>query len=126
MASDLTSYAQHRDVAVVLEAILKPDAHLAADAQVVEVETKTGKKITGVVREEDTLQLTLQTMDGRYHFLTRSGLAKVIYTGHSLMPRDYGTRLTKPELNDLISYMLVTARNAPAAAAPAHRRHSGN
>ena len=114
MASELTDYSQNRDVAAILQAILKPDASLAPDAQVVEVQTKTGERITGVVREQDALQLTLQTVDGRYHFLARSSLAAVNYTGHSLMPHDYGTRLTKQELNELVSYALLTARNASA------------
>ena len=47
-----------------------------------------------MVRAEDNLNITLQTEDGRYHFLSRSSLATVNYTDHSLMPHDYGTRLT--------------------------------
>ena len=79
------------------------------------------KKLTGVVRSEDTFTLELQTQDGRYHFLDRNTLADVQYTDHSLMPHDYGTRLTPAELNDIASYLIVTGKAAPASPS-AHRR----
>lgn len=122
IASDMTAYAQSRNAASILQSILKPDAPLAPASQVVEVETRTGKKISGVARAEDNLELTLQSQDGQYHFLRRDGLEKVTYSGRSLMPRDYGTRLTAKELNDLVSYLVITAKNAPPEPAPAHRR----
>lgn len=79
-----------------------------------------------MVRAEDDLELTLQTVDGRYHFLNRSSLANVTYSDHSLMPQDYATRLTAQELNDLVSYLIVTGKNAPVEAAPAPRRRPDN
>jgi len=119
MAPDMTTYGQGRNAAAILGAILEPDAKLSPTAQVVEVVTKAGVKISGVVRTEDSLELTLQTQDGRYHFLNRDSLTKVAYTDHSLMPHDYATRLTAHELNDLVSYLIVTARNTRAVAASA-------
>ena len=76
------------------------------------------------MRAEDNLNITLQTEDGRYHFLSRSSLAKLNYTNHSLMPHNYGTRLTSSELDDLVSFLIVTGRNAPSEPAPARsERH---
>jgi hypothetical protein len=71
--------------------------------------TKTGLKLTGVLRYEDNFSLALQMEDGRYHLLARSDLTDVHYTDHSLMPRDYGTRLTSKELNDLVSFLIVAS-----------------
>ena len=119
IASDLTAYGQRRDASAILQAIVTPDKQLASSSRLVEVRTRDGQSLAGMVRYEDNMNMGLQTQDGRYHFLTRSGLIDVKYTDHSLMPRDYGTRLTDKELNDVVSFLIVIGRNAPARAAPA-------
>jgi cytochrome c oxidase cbb3-type subunit 3 len=112
IASDLTAYGRGRTAVAILEAILIPDRPLAPRSRVVEVETKTGKKLTGVLRNEDNFNLELQTEDGRYHFLSRNEVTAVHYSDHSLMPHDYKERLTSEELNNIASFLIVTGRNA--------------
>jgi cytochrome c oxidase cbb3-type subunit III len=118
MAPELTSYARNRTADEIMQAIVNPDADLQPTSRVVNVRTRDGQNLTGVVRAEDNLSITLQTEDGRYHFLSRDNLAAVDYTDHSLMPRDYGTRLTSRELDDLVAFLIVTGRNAPTEPAP--------
>jgi cytochrome c oxidase cbb3-type subunit III len=125
IASDLTSYGGTHTARAIKQAIVQPDTPLDPDSRVVEVQTKTGQKLIGVVRSEDNFNLALQTEDGRYHFLTRSSLAGVDYKQYSLMPRDYGTRLTSKELDDLVSFLIVTSKNAPMEAPPPRRRRHG-
>jgi len=110
IASDLTTYGRSRSADAILQAITTPDTPLVPSSRVVSVMTKTGLKLTGVLRYEDNFSLALQMEDGRYHLLTRSDLTDVHYTDHSLMPRDYGTRLTSKELNDLVSFLIVVSR----------------
>ncbi|MHB1958209.1 MAG: c-type cytochrome [Acidobacteriaceae bacterium] len=127
MATELTTYARNRTAEEILQAIVNPDANLEPTSRVAEVRTMAGQSLTGVVRAEDNLNITLQTEDGRYHFLSRSNLAKVNYTHHSLMPRDYGARLTFGELDDLVAFLIVTGRHAPSEPTPARpRRRHGN
>jgi putative heme-binding domain-containing protein len=116
IASDLTAYGQDRTATAILRAILMPDRPLVPASRVVEVRTRNGKKLSGVLRNEDNFNLVLQTEDGRYHFLARSALMEVHYTDHSLMPHDYGSRLTPGELNDIASFLIVTGRNNPTDA----------
>jgi putative heme-binding domain-containing protein len=125
IASDLTVYGQSHNEEAILKAIVTPDSPLVAAARVVEVRTRAGQKLIGVVRSEDNFTLELQTQDGRYHFLERNSLADVQYTHHSLMPHDYGTRLTPAELNDIASYLIVTGKAAPPGP-PARGRRDGN
>ena len=122
MASDLTSYAEGRTTSEILQAIVNPDAELQPTSRVVHVRTLAGQSLTGVVRAEDNLNLTLQTQDGRYHFLSRSNLAAVEYSDHSLMPRNYSARFTSPELDDLLAFLIVTSRKAPTESAPPKSR----
>ena len=124
IAPDLSAYGRSHSADAIRKAILTPDTPLAPDARVTEVQTKTGKKLVGVIRNEDNFNIALQTEDGRYHFLAQSDLADVHYTDHSLMPHDYGTTLTAKELNDILSYLVVTGHSTPAE--PAARRRGGD
>jgi putative heme-binding domain-containing protein len=111
IASSLTNYGRNRAVDEILKAITTPDTPLPPSSQVVTVTTSTGKKLTGVLRNEDNFDLELQSEDGRYYFLARSDVKDVHYTEHSLMPRDYATRLSPRELNDIVSFLIVSSRN---------------
>jgi cytochrome c oxidase cbb3-type subunit 3 len=122
IASDLTTYGQTHNEAAIIKAIEHPDSPLVPAARVVEVRTRSGTKLAGVVRSEDNFNLELQTEDGRYHFLARNTLTYVNYTDHSLMPHDYSTRLTPEEIRDIGSYLIVTGKAAPAGPAPRGRR----
>lgn len=121
MARNLTNYGRTRTADAVLQAITNPDNPLVPSSQVVIVTTKMGKRITGVLRNEDAFSLELQTEDGQFHMLARSGVANVHYTEHSLMPRDYSGRLTSKELNDIVSFLIVESRSPrPDSAAGTH------
>jgi cytochrome c oxidase cbb3-type subunit III len=126
IASDLTSYGGTHTAKAIREAIVEPDRPLDPASRVVEVRTKTGQKLIGVVRSEDNFNLALQTEDGRYHFLARSTLAEVNYKQYSLMPRNYGTRLTNKELDDLVSFLILASKNSPMEAAPPRRKRHGD
>lgn len=126
IASDLTAYARSHGTDAIRKAILTPDTPLAPNARVVDVQTKSGKKLVGVMRYEDNFNIVLQTEDGRYRFLTRGDLADVHYTDHSLMPHDYGTRLTAAELTDVIGFLIATGQSTPAEPVPSRRRGNDN
>jgi cytochrome c oxidase cbb3-type subunit III len=111
IANDLTHYGQSRSTEEVLQAITNPDNPLLPSSQVVIVTTNVGQKITGVLRNEDAFTLALQTEDGRFHSLARSDVTDVHYTQRSLMPRDYGRRLTSKELDDIVSFLIVESRS---------------
>ena len=126
IASDLTGYGGNHKAGAIKQAIAQPDTPLDPASRVVEVQTKMGQKLIGVVRSEDNFNLALQTEDGRYHFLTRRSLSEVNYKQYSLMPRDYGTRLTSKELDDLVRFLIVTSKNAPMEAPPPRRPRHGD
>lgn len=126
MAPELTAYAQYRTAGDIVQAIVNPDANLGPASRVAEVRTRGGQRLIGIVRAEDNMNIILQTEDGRYHFLMRNSLAAINYTGHSLMPNDYGARLTAKDLDDLVSFLIVTDRNAPVEARATRRRRGDN
>lgn len=111
IARSLTAYGRTRSADEILHAITNPDKPLVPSSQVITVTTRTGQKLTGPLRNEDSFSLAVQTEDGRYHLLARSDVTDVSYTGHSLMPRDYGARLSPKELNDIVSFLIVESSN---------------
>ena len=81
--------------------------------------TRAGEKLTGVARNEDNFSVQLQTLDGAFHFLMKSELQSLESQPQPLMPSDYGSTLSRAELNDLISFLMQTARGSkPAAPKP--------
>ena len=114
IASDLTDYAGGIPLEAIRLAITKPDAVLAPTSTVVELLLPNGKSITGVARAEDNFNITVQTKDGRWRTLDKAKLTEVKHTGHSLHPRSYDTRLSAKDLDDLASYLVVSAASAPS------------
>jgi len=110
IAGNLTNYGRNRTADEILKAITTPDSPLAPASQVVTVTASTGQKLTGILRNEDNFNLELQSEDGRFHFLARSAVTNVHYTERSLMPRDYATKLSSNELNDIVSFLIVSSK----------------
>jgi len=115
IAGNLTNYGRSRAADVILQEITNPDNPLAPSSQVAIVTTSTGEKITGVLRNEDAFTVALQTEDGRFHLMARGDVTDVHYTERSLMPRDYGKRLTSRELNDIVSFLIAESRSSRPA-----------
>ncbi|MGB7845560.1 MAG: c-type cytochrome [Candidatus Acidiferrum sp.] len=70
------------------------------------------RKFTGVIRNEDNFSIQLQSLDGAFHFLTRSDVAELEFLPEPIMPADYGATLKPAELDDLVSYLMVAAKAA--------------
>jgi putative heme-binding domain-containing protein len=114
MARSITHYARNRTAETIRSAIVNPDSPLIPSTRVVTVTARDGQTLTGVLRNEDAFSVDLQTEDGRYHLLSRSDVARIDLSDHSLMPRDYGTRLSPTELNDIVSFLMAADKDKPA------------
>jgi len=111
VASDLSSYAVARSVADIRGAITDPDKNLDPRTRPVVVTTIKGKTLAGMVRNEDNFSLQIQVLDGRFHLFTKSELRSIKYQARPLMPADYGTRLSRQELDDVVSYLMSIGRS---------------
>jgi len=122
MGSDLTEYARAHPIGEIRDAITNPSEDLDPSKRIAVVITLDGEKFTGIARNEDNFSLQLQTSDGTFHLFLKSDLQKFEYQPESLMPSDYGSRLSSNELNDLISFLMRTARSKTPKAAAAARQ----
>ena len=109
LASDLSGYGLGRSVQDARTAIVDPDRKLNRSAQYVNVVSVNGQRSAGFIRNEDNFSLVLQTDNGAYLLFAKDQVARLEYSNRSSMPRDYETRLSSKELDDLVSYILKTA-----------------
>ncbi|MGC1461499.1 MAG: c-type cytochrome [Terracidiphilus sp.] len=147
LGPDMTGYAITHQPAAIQQSIVSPGAApgatqgrrgvgggglgfgrgdvLAKDVQIV---TRSGQKLIGVVRNENNLSIAMMTEDGRYHFLDRSMVASET-TLKTLMPVDYDARLTTNEIGDIVAFLVASSKNAPvepAATTAANSRRGGD
>jgi cytochrome c oxidase cbb3-type subunit 3 len=111
IGSDLSSFSGPRSADEIRKMITEPDTNLEPRTRQVLVTTLKGKTQTGLVRNEDNFSLQIQTLDGNFHLFTKAELRRIDYQDRSLMPADYGSRLNRQELDDLVSYLISIARN---------------
>ena len=65
----------------------------------------------GVLRNEDNFSVQIQSPDRAFHLITKAEVKNVEYQARGLMPGDYGSRLSREELDDLVSYLMTIAES---------------
>ena len=111
IGSDLSNYAAAQSAREIRDAILHPESQADPAKKAVVVTTATGEQLTGLVRNEDNFSLQLQTLDGAFHLFAKSDLKSVEHQDQSLMLSDYGSRLSRAELDDVVSYLMRAAQS---------------
>ena len=118
IGSELSFYGADAKPDEMRAVILEPDKNLPAEKKAITVVTNTGRRLTGMLKVNDNFSLSLQTLDGAFHFFPKSDLAQVDSGSHSLMP---ASTLNGKEVDDLVSYLLSTgsenARHSPTHSA---------
>ena len=104
VGSDLSTYARGLTTAEVRKAITDP-VPSNGRVKTVTATTREGQQLSGVIRNEDNFSIQMQDADGGFHFLLKSDLEKLDYKPLPPMPADYGQRLSRQELDDLVGYL---------------------
>lgn len=106
LGPDLSNYGATHSADEIRNAIVSADARPGARKGLARATTKDGQQISGFVRNEDNFSVQLQSPDGTFHMLEKSGLSQLMWDPAPLMPGDYGTKLSRLELNQLVAYLL--------------------
>lgn len=117
IASDLSQYGRTHAVEQIQNAVIKPTSGRDRQARLATATIRNGESYVGRVRNEDNFSLQLQTLDGAFHLIPKSDLEMLEYASQTLMPSDYGSKLSLGELNDVISY-LMSAANISGSESP--------
>ncbi|PYT23467.1 MAG: hypothetical protein DMG58_28030 [Acidobacteria bacterium] len=105
----LTEIGERRSAAYMRAALLDPAANLPEDFTMAEIATSGGRRITGIVLNEDTYSVQLRDLSDNLHSFWKQELSAFEkYTDRTPMP-SYRGRLNDREMDDLIAY-LVTLR----------------
>ena len=118
LGGDLSGYGRDHSPAEIRGAILHPNRQPSPDHETVTVTTRAGERWTGMVRSEDNFSIQLLDEKGKFHLLMKSDLAGLDRTTRSLMPDDYGSRLTSAEVDALVAYLASTKGRENAAPDP--------
>lgn len=104
IARDLSNYATTHRTSEIKEAFAHETRDSESAARHVLVILKSGDTFDGLVRNEDNFSMQLQSLDGTFHFLTKSDINR-ISAQPPLMPTDAAKRISDAEINDLVKFL---------------------
>jgi PQQ-dependent dehydrogenase (methanol/ethanol family) len=112
LGPDLSRIAEEKSVAELKKDITQPDESLREGYRTVEVRTRDGSSIRGVIKNEDTFSLQMMDEDEKFHFFFKTDLQEVTRPQQSLMPTPH---FSTPDLDNLIAFL---KRTEPSEIAP--------
>ena len=107
IGSDLSEFGRTHTAAEIRQIILQPNKTLVTPSQQVTVVTHSGQHFSGLVRNEDNFSIALLSESGTFHLLMKSDIATITRGPRSIMPDDYGKRLSSDQLDDLASFLIL-------------------
>lgn len=114
LGPDLSSYGSNASAKAIRDEIVKTRRSPAHGYRSAVLVTSDGHRVEGLVRNEDNFSVQLQTKDGSFYFFEKSKLRSLELQEDSLMPTNYGGRLSAGELDDLSSYLITASPDASA------------
>jgi cytochrome c oxidase cbb3-type subunit III len=115
LGPDLSAYGSSASAAAIRDEIVRSQRIPARGYRRAAVVTADGNRFEGLVRNEDNFSVQLQTADGSFHFFQKSELRNFDRLEPSLMPTNYGERLSAGELDDLVSFLLAASPDGTKA-----------
>lgn len=119
IASDLSEFGRTHSEAEIREMIVQPNKIPDPEGQRVRIVTKSGQTLSGLARNEDNFSVALLSEDGAFHLVMKSEILKMTREPQSIMPDDYGKKLSSTQLDDLASFLILSSahNSAPAESA---------
>ena len=105
LGPDLSNIGNERTLRQLREALTTVRSNIPFGFQPVRIRTKSGEKIDGVIKNENNFSMQVLDGENRLHLLNREELTDVDYVRKSVMPNDYGERLTTGELQDVLLFL---------------------
>lgn len=112
LGPDLSAYGASVSARAVHDEIVRPQRMPAKGYRSAVLTTRAGERLEGLIRNEDNFSVQFQTRDGSFHFFQKAEIQKLEHLDASLMPTNYGERLSAAELDDLVSYLMSVAPEA--------------
>lgn len=104
---ELTHLAATRPPQFILEAILEPSKEIASGFDSILIKTKDGRLITGVVKKEDAVSITVADSQGQFRKIAKAEIVEREPQKISLMPGNFSEILTVKDLHDLLAFLMT-------------------
>ena len=101
---DLTSY-QRDDLGTMLISIVDPNAEIREGFQNFLIKTKDGRRLSGVLPDQDANVVIVRAADGSDTTLKRSDIEKMAPAGSSLMPEGVLDGMSDADIRNLFAYL---------------------
>jgi putative heme-binding domain-containing protein len=101
----LTRVGRERSLDYLREKLIEPGKSVTPGYHTVTVTLRDGREIRGVEKGFDDFSAQLLDMNRQFHSFRKEEVASMKREERSLMPADYGTRLTASEQTDLLAYL---------------------
>ena len=105
LGPDLSNIGATRAMPQLHEAIVDPDADGAVGYHAVTVKLSSGQTLSGVARNRTNYSLQLQDAQGKLHLVDMAQVKEMTLGKGSPMPKDFAQRLSKQEIDDLVSFL---------------------
>jgi cytochrome c oxidase cbb3-type subunit 3 len=109
LGADLSNYGASQSPAEIRNKILNINRDPDPRLRTVVVNLRNGSVLTGLARNEDNFSLQLQSLDGSFHLLNKSGILHQEVQPTTPMPSGYDALLGPAELDDLVKYLVHEA-----------------
>lgn len=104
LGPDLSEIGLQRTAESLRRSITEPDADIASAYFTVVLQTKDGRRLEGIVLNEDDISIQVRDTDGNPRSFRKENLVGVAREQRSLMP-SYRSRLSGPEIDSVIAYL---------------------
>jgi putative heme-binding domain-containing protein len=105
LGPDLTDIGALRTVLQLRESFLKPNARIVDGFDGVTVTLQDGSKISGVARNNNNYSIQILDAKGELRLISKDRIRDLQFRTSSLMPEDYGKRLSPAEISDVLAYL---------------------
>lgn len=94
----------------ILDSILFPNREAQPQFMAYEIELKDGESVTGLVKEETAVGLTVLQAGGISHLVLRRDITSLRGTGQSMMPEGLIAGMTQQDVADLLEFLVRLRR----------------
>jgi putative heme-binding domain-containing protein len=101
----LTRVGRQRSLEYLREKLIQPDKSITSGYDTLAVTLKDGTVVRGVDKGLDDFSAQLLDVNRQFHSFRREEVLSMKREDRSLMPRDYGQRLSSTEQTDLLAYL---------------------
>jgi putative heme-binding domain-containing protein len=102
---DLTDAGASNSLSQLRESLLDPNKRIADGFEGAVVTLRDGGRIEGIAKNHDKYSVQILDSAGKLHLLDRADVSKVEIRDRSLMPNDFGQRLSEEQTRNLLAFL---------------------